>query len=100
MRRRPPIIPFPTSWPQILSVTGIAAEFIKKLQDGVKTYEHNTKWSPLPYGNTGPNCATWVNSLLDYAGVPEKERIEKGEFWGVDWGEEGKIPSFYYNIPM
>lgn len=38
------------------------------------------------------NCATWVNSLMRAIGYPQAYRIEKGEFSGIDWGEEDLLP--------
>ena len=37
------------------------------------------------------NCATYVNTMMAKAGVPDDVRIEKGEFSGVDWGEENLL---------
>lgn len=34
------------------------------------------------------NCASWVNTLFKAVGYPKPYRDSKGEFSGVDWGEE------------
>jgi hypothetical protein len=41
----------------------------------------------------GPNCQSFVNSLLKQSGVSEKERVNKGELSGIDWGEEETLPA-------
>ena len=44
----------------------------------------------VEYTAVDDNCAAWVNCLLEAAGVPQSTRLQAGEFWGVDWGEEDK----------
>lgn len=51
-------------------------------------YNDNQKRRSVKYALDGENCAAWVNTLLDVAGVSDAEREALGEFSGVDWGEE------------
>jgi RHS repeat-associated protein len=67
------------------------AEFIQKIQEAINDYQNN-----CPYDLADENCAAWVNSMLDRAGVPEDVRETIGEFNGVDWGEEDLIPSEFF----
>lgn len=68
--------------------TGSGWSFALKLEELAYKYETNTKLKPQEYGLANFNCATWVNTMLKVAGVPQSERIKLGEFSGVDWGEE------------
>lgn len=70
------------------------AEYCIKL---ALNYERNTKTNPLPYSLVDENCAAWVNTLFKAANVSRAERRRIGEFWGVDWGEEDKIPIRLFN---
>jgi len=42
------------------------------------------------------NCACMMNTLFKSLGFPEKLRKQRGEFWGVDWGEEDEVPVWYF----
>jgi hypothetical protein len=66
--------------------------------EGFENFKNNIKDKPTKYDLWDLNCATWVNSLLKYAGVDENQREEKGEFSGIDWGEEDKgLESYFEN---
>ncbi len=64
-------------------------EFINKIQSTADRYSQGS----IVFKLTEQNCAAWVNTLLKLVGVLEKERIEAGEFFGVDWGEEDLLPN-------
>ena len=68
--------------------TGGGLSFANKLEELAYKYESNTKDNPVDYDLWDRNCATWVNTLLKVANVPESERKKAGEFNGIDWGEE------------
>lgn len=62
--------------------------FIYKVIKAAKTYD---KKGPVDYNLLDENCACWVNTLLKSLGFSKSYRHEKGEFFGVDWGEEDEI---------
>jgi hypothetical protein len=68
--------------------SGSGWSFAIKLEELAYKYESNTASKIQEYGLLNFNCATWVNTLLKVAGVPQSERIKNGEFSGIDWGEE------------
>lgn len=49
------------------------------------------------YDLNDTNCATFVNSLLKYLNYSYSYRVKKGEFDGIDWGEENNIPRRYFD---
>ena len=55
-------------------------EFIQTLQ-----YEINRYLNNCPYTLIDENCAAWVNTILEHAGIPSDIREELGEFWGIDF---------------
>lgn len=71
-------------------------EFVEKILSLARIYEANFKKAPITYRTTGPNCATFINAIFQYAGIPEKVREAKGEFGGFDWGEEETLPAGYF----
>ncbi len=50
----------------------------------------------LSYDLDDRNCATVVNSIFRVLGFPLELREDLGEFEGIDWGEEDKIPAKYF----
>lgn len=67
------------------------------LCDHLTYYFANQNAGKVPdYVITGPNCATWVNTLLQTMGVPDAKREQYGEFDGVDWGEEDTFDYKYF----
>ncbi len=68
--------------------TGGTLSFAWKIELLAYKYESNTQATPVEYGLWNFNCATWINTLLTVAGVPQSERSTAGEFSGIDWGEE------------
>ena len=66
------------------------AHLINKIVRAAKSYKNK---SPVKYNLLDENCACWVNTLLKALGYPQSYRHEKGEFFGVDWGEEDEIDS-------
>jgi RHS repeat-associated protein len=73
-------------------------KLVDKIMEGFENFKNNIKDKPTKYDLWDLNCATWVNSLLKYAGVDENQREEKGEFSGIDWGEEDKgLESYFEN---
>jgi hypothetical protein len=59
-------------------------------------YRRRTAKQPVPYHLVGDNCAAWVNTLLRVAGVPKSQRVQLGEFSGIDWREEDLLdPSLF-----
>jgi hypothetical protein len=67
---------------------GSGWSFALKVEELSYNYLKNTAIKPQAYDLWDTNCATWVNTLLKVAGVPESERRSLGEFSGIDWGEE------------
>lgn len=59
-------------------------------------YGKNTAVEPLPYRLFSDNCAAWVNTLFKVAGVPQHEREELGQFWGIDAAERVEIPEHLF----
>ena len=45
----------------------------------------------------GGNCATYANTMMAKAGVPESEREEKSDFSGIDWGEDMLLPNGHFS---
>jgi len=43
------------------------------------------------------NCATFANTVMAKAGVPESEREEKSNFGGLDLGEDESLPNFHFD---
>jgi len=75
-------------------------EFINKLLEGANNYAQNTKGKCVKFNvRVGPNCASWANSLLAYAGVGVSDRNTLGEFSGTDWGEEVIIGGNLFDPP-
>lgn len=75
-------------------------QFIKKLLEGANNYAENSKSKCFKFNLWGgPNCASWANSLFNYAGISEADRIKLGEFSGVDWGEELLIDDGMWDPP-
>jgi len=73
-------------------------KLVDKIMEGFENFKNNIKDKPTKYDLWDLNCATWVNSLLKYAGVDENQREEKGEFSGIDWGEEDEgLESYFKN---
>ncbi len=64
--------------------------FAQKCVQLAKTYKTNEIMNPVRYTALDDNCAAWVNCLLEAARVPYTIRLQAGEFWGVDWGEEDR----------
>jgi hypothetical protein len=50
----------------------------------------------IEYSLIDENCAAWVNTLFKVAGVSETERKKRGEFFGIDAGEEDLIPEQFF----
>ena len=73
---------------KITPPNGSGWSFALKVEQLAHNYARNTATTPQPYGLQDLNCATWVNTLLKIAGVPDSERAALGEFSGIDWGEE------------
>ncbi len=80
----------------ISPLAGWNEEFlIKSVIRAAQNYE--AKGLNVPsYDLADQNCATWANSLLRFLGYSKSYRTEKGEFDGVDWGEENTISSHYF----
>lgn len=67
------------------------------LSGHLKYYFANQDTGKVPdYVITGPNGATWVNTLLQVMGVPDAKREQYSEFDGVDWGEEVTFDYKYF----
>jgi len=66
-------------------------EFINQIQGIINSYDDNAD-----YDLDDCNCATWVNTILQRAGISDEVRETLGEFWGIDWGEEDLIPSQHF----
>ena len=77
------------------------ADFIAAIKNAANNFQENNsntnaiKYHLNPLLSGGANCATGANSLFNAVGVPEKERIQKGEFSGTDWGEEKTLSPSY-----
>lgn len=71
---------------------GNALTFAQRLVQLAQVFDRNSKTSPIPYSLRDENCAAFVNTLLKLAGVPATQRLDLGEFSGVDWGEEDTVP--------
>lgn len=74
--------------PSAMKDTG---EFQSKVFEISKNYEGNQSNAPDYSAFNGPNCSTWANSTFKVLGVPNDERVEKGEFVGIDVAEEEVI---------
>lgn len=50
----------------------------------------------IKYNPLNKNCATWVNDLMTYVGVPEDVRRAKNDFLGLDVGHDSTafLPTF------
>ena len=73
-------------------------EFMQKISDAalkskdwLAQHLGQCKYNPLDR-----NCATWVNDLMTYAGVPEDVRRANNDFEGLDLGHDASafLPSF------
>jgi hypothetical protein len=65
-----------------------SSTLIDRVIRAAKTYK---KKGPVSYNLLDENCACWVNTLLKALGFSKSYRHERGEFFGVDWGEEDEI---------
>jgi len=68
--------------------------------DGFSTllYELTTIYDSLVgYELFGPNCASYVNTLMAKARVPEDEREVLGDFAGIDAGQDVILPSGHFS---
>ncbi len=68
-------------------------QFVETLVERTQAYVRNSNREAVRYRlgfriGGGCNCATWVDGLLRSAGVSARDRLNAGEFHGVDWGEE------------
>ncbi|MBN8625807.1 MAG: RHS repeat-associated core domain-containing protein [Planctomycetes bacterium] len=69
-------------------------EFINRILDLADAYLLQTRAGNAPeYGLASDNCQSWVNSLLEKAGVSSSDREKAGEFSGWDWAEERVLPA-------
>ena len=50
----------------------------------------------IQYNLIDENCSAWINTLFKVAGISEAERLELGEFFGIDFGEEDLIPEEFF----
>lgn len=50
----------------------------------------------IEYNLIDENCSAWINTLFKVAGISEAERLELGEFFGIDFGEEDLIPEEFF----
>ena len=57
---------------------------------------HHNIGETVDYCLIDENCATGVNSIFRVLGFPLELRKKLGEFNGIDWGEEDKIPGRYF----
>jgi len=72
--------------------TGMSdTEFINQLEGIINSYDNMAD-----YDLDDCNCATWVNTILQRAGISDEVRETLGEFWGIDWGEEQLIPGQHF----
>jgi hypothetical protein len=70
---------------------------IPRIVKYLENYSANQKSGNVPdYHISGPNCATWVNTLFKVLGIPDQKREEYGEFSGLDWGEEDLFDTKYF----
>ncbi len=77
---------------QVTAPNGMSdTAFINAIQTEINRYNQQ-----CPYSTGGPNCSSWVNTMLERVGVPLNDRLRLGEFSGVDWGEEELIPKTYF----
>jgi hypothetical protein len=63
-------------------------KLVDKISNAAKTYQRK---GPVNYRVNDENCSCWVNTLLKSVGFSAEYRHLKGEFYGVDWGEEDTI---------
>lgn len=68
---------------------------IELIITAAKNFQKHT--SRPGYDLNDTNCATFVNSLLKYLNYPYSYRVKKGEFEGIDWGEENTIPRRFFD---
>jgi len=71
--------------------------FSTTLYELTQAYDNTIDFALGLVGTYAQNCATYVNTMMAKAGVPEDVRIEKGEFLGVDWGEENILYSGHFS---
>lgn len=81
-------------------------EFIEDIVLAYEAYVYNSNNRPIDYAfygdlkcteNVTGNCATWLNSILTYLGVPEESIDNMGDvFNGIDWGEDDLIDLRYF----
>jgi len=61
-------------------------------------YDNQVGYALNPFFTPGTgNCASYVNTIMAKAGVPEADRNHLGEFLGVDWGEELFLPPGHFS---
>ena len=79
-------------------ITGYANEssFVETLMDLFEASKNRFKKEDVKYNLFNRNCATWVNGILSAAGISSDERKKKGEFNGIDWGEESDALYGYF----
>ncbi len=63
-------------------------QMIRRLLGLADIFERNALSQKPKYTPEDNNCSAWVNKMLQLAGISEAERLELGEFDGIDWGEE------------
>ncbi|KOR27884.1 hypothetical protein TI03_05955, partial [Achromatium sp. WMS1] len=86
-------------------------EFLDDIINAYVSYNDSTSENPIHYDvdptldlvedadiDDDGNCATWVNSLLAVIGISEDDRIELGEFSGIDWGAEIELPAENFEL--
>lgn len=76
----------------VRSPMGSNLQFAQKIVQLAENYERNTRANPFVYRLFWGNCASWVNTIFKIAGVSEQERRSKGQFIGIDAGENLVIP--------
>ncbi len=77
---------------EINAPNGCNYTFSKRLLTLCANFEKNSQTNPIQIQRFDQNCAAWVNTLFEVAGVPYSERLRAGEFSGIDCGEEESIP--------
>ena len=65
-------------------------EFMRKINDAALKSQDYLAHHPGQYSYSflERNCATWVNDLLAYVGVPDEVRRAQNDFFGLDLGAE------------
>ena len=70
--------------------------FSTTLYELTQAYDNAIDFALGFIGEYAQNCATFVNTMMAKAGVSEADRVDAGEFWGVDWGEENILYSGHF----